>query len=332
MKGIESADNDTLSKIGRGPVWIRARDRGPAPGFLRRKEATLGYIFIAPSVLLLVLLYILPLIVTLLISFEPSASVVEILDAFQSENLTQLSGENYARSLNDQVWLKSISITVIFVVIVIGVGLPVSLGIAMVLHEKFVGRGFLRSLLLVPWAIPPVVNGSIWNLILHGDVGTLNGFLDQLGLISHYIIWLGDPKLALATVSLAVAWRWLPFMSLLLLAGLQTIPGELYEAAKVDGAQAWQRFRYVTLPTIRHLLITVAIIMSIWTTKVFAEFWTLTKGGPSYGTTVMYYWSYKQSFEFIDLGYGSALAYILAVLTSLIIVIYYFVALRRSEE
>lgn len=311
-------------------VQIPGKPRGSAPGSLQRQEARLGYALISPSVFLLVALYFLPLITTLLASFEPGGSVVTVRDAFRYDNVTSLTLEHFLRAGHDLIWRKSIVTTGVFVSIVIGVGLPASLVIALVLNEDFRGRGILRAVLLVPWAIPPVVNGTIWGLILHGDLGTLNGFLSKLGLIKRYVVWLGDPKLALITVSLAVAWRWLPFMSLLILAGLQGIPIELYDAAKVDGANAWKRFRFVTLPSLRSVLITVGVIQTMWTTKVFAEFWTLTKGGPSYSTTVMYYWVYKQAFEFLRLGYGSALAYILAALTAALIAFYYLYALRRE--
>ncbi len=305
--------------------------RGSAPGSLQRQEARLGYILIFPGVFLLVALYFLPLITTLLVSFEPDESVINIADAFQRDNVSSLTLGHYLRAGTDPIWWKSIITTGIFVGIVIGVGLPAALAIALVLSEDFRGRTILRAVLLIPWAIPPVVNGTIWGLILHGDLGTLNGALFEVGLIGKYVIWLSDPKLALITVSLAVAWRWLPFMSLLILAGLQGIPEELYDAAKVDGANVWQRFRFVTLPTLWPVLITVGVIQTMWTTKVFDEFWTLTRGGPSYSTTTMYYWVYKQAFEFLRLGYGSALAYILAIFTAALILFYYR-RLRRQEE
>ena len=312
-------------------VRIPGKLRGSAPGSLQRQEARLGYALISPGVLLLVALYLMPLVTTLLASFEPGGSVVNVTDAFRLDNVTSPTLEHFVRASNDPIWRKSIVTTMVFVGIVIGVGLPASLVIALVLNEDFRGRGILRAMLLIPWAIPPVVNGTIWGLILHGDLGTLNGLLLELGLIKKYVVWLADPRLALITVSLAVVWRWLPFMSLLILAGLQGIPPELYDAARVDGANAWNRFRFVTLPSLWPVLITVGVIQTMWTTKVFAEFWTLTKGGPSYSTTVMYYWVYKQAFEFLRLGYGSALAYILAALTAGLILFYYLRVLRGGE-
>lgn len=313
-------------------VRILGKLRGSAPGSLQRQEAKLGYALIFPSVFLLVALYFLPLITTLLVSFEPGESVVNVTDAFQRDNIGSLTLGHYLRAGTDPIWRKSIITTGIFVGIVIGVGLPAALAVALVLNEDFHGRTILRAMLLIPWAIPPVVNGTIWGLILHGDLGTLNGLLYEVGLIDRYVVWLGDPNLALITVSLAVAWRWLPFMTLLILAGLQGIPVELYDAAKVDGANAWQRFRSITLPSLWPVLITVGVIQTMWTTKVFAEFWTLTKGGPSYSTTTMYYWVYKQAFEFLRLGYGSALAYILAALTAALIVFYYVRVQRHQEQ
>jgi ABC-type sugar transport system permease subunit len=201
---------------------------------------------------------------------------------------------------------------------------------ALVLNQSFKGRGFLRALILIPWAVPPIVNGTTWGLVYHADIGTMNGVLRQLGLIEKDLLWLGDPKLALFTVITATIWRLIPLMTLLILAGLQTIPRLVYESAEVDGANAVQRFFYITLPNIRMVLLTTATLLTVFVTKAFDEIWALTEGGPSYGTTVMSLWTFRQSFDFLRFGYGAALAYSLMFLTGIVVVANF--VLRRSVE
>jgi ABC-type sugar transport system permease subunit len=254
-----------------------------------------------------------------------------IIKVFEPENLRQLSLKNYVRAFRDPVWLKSMKNTGLYLLIVVILGMSFSMIVALVLNQVFKGRGFLRALILIPWAVPPIVNGTTWGLVYHADIGTMNGLLRTLGLIDHDLLWLGEPGLALFAVISATTWRLIPFMSLMLLAGLQTIPTEVYESAQVDGANSVQSFFHITLPNIRLVMLTVITLLTIWVTKVFAEIWALTKGGPSYGTMVMNLWTYRQSFEFLRFGYGSALAYIMVTLMLLLIVVNFLIR-RRVED
>jgi len=188
-----------------------------------------------------------------------------------------------------------------------------------------VGRGLLLAVVLIPWAVPPVVSGTTWGLVIHADIGTLNGVLYSLGLIDSYQVWLGDPTGALNVVIVATAWRFIPLMTLLLLAGLQHLDRSTYEAASVDGANEFTKFLHITLPGMRPILLTVSLLAVIWSTKVFDEIWVLTGGGPAYGTTVMNVWVYQQAFEFLRFGYGSALAYLLAGGTAILAAAYFFI-------
>jgi ABC-type sugar transport system permease subunit len=142
----------------------------------------------------------------------------------------------------------------------------------------------LRMLALLPWAVPSVVNGIMWKWILNPSYGSLNGLLYSMGIIDQYIIWLGNPELALAMVVLADIWKETPFIMLLFLAALQTIPGDLYEAARVDGANRLQSFFQITLPLIRPTLFVAVALRTIWALKSFDLIYTLTAGGPSNGT------------------------------------------------
>jgi len=294
-----------------------------------QSDAKLAIILLLPAATLVIGLYFVPTLITFLMSFQKrdiSANLLEVIINIPNSTL-----DNYIRSFRDPDWVASFNQTLLLILIVTGLGITISLGIAILLSQEFRGRGFLRALVLIPWAVPPIVNGTTWTLIYHPQVGTLNALLSQLGLIDRYIIWLLDPLLAIFSAGLAVTWRFIPFMTLFILAGLQTVQRELYESAMVDGANFWQRFRHVTLPTIRPVLLTVIFMQIIWTTKVFDEIWALIKGGAA-GTTVMNLWIYRQAFEFLRYGYGSALAYLLALFTSIVVIGYYYLVSKRSER
>lgn len=310
----------------RGPAF----GLGPSLGPIERQERRLAYAFLFPALFLISAMYLLPTIVTFVVSFEPAKMDPNIIQVFNPANLGQISLDNYLRSFRDPVWLKAIGNTAFYVVVVVVLGMSFSMVVALVLNQPFKGRGFLRALILIPWAVPPIVNGTTWGLVYHADIGTMNGILRQLGLIHQDLLWLGHPRLALFTVITATTWRLVPFMTLLILAGLQTIPREVYESAEVDGANAVQRFFYITLPNIRMVLLTVVTLLVVWVTKAFDEIWALTEGGPSYGTTVMNLWTYRQSFDFLRFGYGSALAYILVVLTGIVVIANFLIG-RREE-
>lgn len=290
----------------------------------------LAVLFVAPVFAAILGLYLVPAVFTLLASLEPVRADIRFGVVFAPESLAQAGLQNYRLALRDPVWMRSIGTTAVFVLAVLAVSLSVSLGVALVLNKAFRGRGLVRALVLVPWAIAPVVNATMWSLVFHADVGTLNGLLHSLGLVDRYVIWLAQPLLAFGGIVTVVAWRFVPLMSLLVLAGLQSIPRELYESAEIDGANVWQRFRWVTLPGIRLILVTAAVIQMVWTTKVFDEIFVLTRGGPSYATMVMNLWIYRQAFEFLRFGYGSALAYFLTAFSVTIVLVYR--SLGREER
>lgn len=309
----------------------RARGQPRARATLEAREERLAWAMILPVIVLLMLLYLMPFIYTFIASFEPVKADIRFGTVFSPEILSQISPENYLRSLGDSVWLQSIRNTVVLVSSVLVACLSLSLGIALILNQSFLGRGLVRSLILIPWAIAPIVNGMMWNLTFNADVGTANSLLHDLGIIKNYVIWLANPTLALMIIMLALTWRFIPLTSLFILAGLQSIPRELYEIAQIDGAGPLQTLRHVTLPGIRGVLAATAVLQVMWVTKVFDEIWALTRGGPSYGTTVMNYWIYRQAFEFLRFGYGSALAYVLALFTGVAILLNHFLELRREE-
>lgn len=265
-------------------------------------------VFVVPAVLLVAGIYIFPAVQTLMFSFGQ-------VDVMSFSVVRFVGFDNYVRVFQDPRFVDATVRTLYFGVVVVGVGIVLSYAIALLLVQRFVGRGVVRVAVLLPWAVPPVVAGVMWGHLFHAEIGIINALLRHLGLISRNIVWLGEPTLALHVIMIAVVWRIIPFMTLFLLAGLQTIPAQLHEAASIDGAGGLKRFRHITLPLTMPVLIPCALIQFVWTLKVFGEIFTLTGGGPSWRTTTLNYLVYRESFEFFRLDRGAAIAYILLLLT-----------------
>lgn len=238
---------------------------------------------------------------------------------------------NYNYILQDPTFWSSLRITITFVVAAVIVEIVLAIGIALLLNRDFKGRIFVRMLALLPWAVPSVVNGIMWKWILNPSYGALNGLLYSLHLINDYVIWLGSPSLALASVVWADVWKETPFIMLLVLAALQTIPKELYEASRVDGANAVQSFFNITLPLIRPVLFVAIALRTIWALKSFDLIYTLTAGGPSGGTSVVGYYTYIKTFVSLQLGRGAAVAYIMTIVVLVLVVIYQRVLYREVK-
>jgi multiple sugar transport system permease protein len=266
-----------------------------------------------PAVILVVGVYIYPAIQTLVFSFGEVD-----LTTFSIGQFVGL--ENYRDVVTDPRYAAAFTRTIYFSVMVVGVGLVISFLISMLLNKRFFGRSVLRMVVLLPWAVPPVVSGVVWGQLFHANVGTINAILRGLGWIQQDVIWLGNPTLALHVIIVAVIWRVIPFMTLFLLAALQTIPNVLYEAAELDGAGMWQRFRRVTLPLAMPVVIPLVGIQFIWALKVFGEIFMLTAGGPAGKTVTLNYFVYEQAFKYLRVGRGAAAAYLL-LLVSLVLML-----------
>jgi multiple sugar transport system permease protein len=204
------------------------------------------------------------------------------------------------------------------------------LGVALLLNQRLRGMWLLRWIILLPWAVPLVAAGVMWRLLVHGNFGALNGLLYQLGVIGSYIPFLSDPVLSLVAVAVAQVWREFPLASILVLAGLQTIPAELHEAARVDGAGALARFRYITLPLLRPSLLVVLVYETMTAIAVFDLVYVLTGGGPGNATTLFSWYTYAASFKLLNLGQGAALSLMMAA--GLMLLIAAYLRLLPTEE
>jgi len=275
---------------------------------------------VAPALILVAGIYLYPAIFTLILSFaEFDMAALEIGRWVGLKNYVALFAN---AGFVDAIWRT------IYFGLLISVGATVAgFLIALLLNEEFYGRTLLRVVVVLPWAVPPVVAGVLWGQMFHADVGFVNALLFRLGLIDSYRIWFGDGRTALHIIALAEVWKALPFMTLFILAGLQSLPPQLHEAAAIDGATAWQRFRFIVFPLMLPIVIPLMLIQFVWAMKAFDTIFVLTRGGPAGQTTTMNYFVYLEAFQSFDLGRASAAAYSLLVVT--LIVVLLVTVLRR---
>lgn len=204
--------------------------------------------------------------------------------------------------------------------------------IALLVNRKFRFRGVFRGLLLVPWVMPGVVTGVIWRWLYHSEFGVVNILFGPLGLFPENENWLGDPTTALGAVMVANVWRGFPFWMIMILAGLQAIEPESYEAARIDGAGAWQLFRYITLPNLRIVLTITSILSFVGNFNNFTLVYALTEGGPIDATKILPIFIWETAFKFTRFGEAAALATFFAVLMAIAILIYARALRLRSRE
>lgn len=281
-----------------------------------REDRRLGILLLLPAVLFICVVTLYPLID----SFWISLHGWDLTRPAEGHPFLGLG--NYRYVLFDPTFWNSVRITAVFVVAAVTVEIILATSIALMLNRDFRGRSFVRVVALLPWAIPSVVNGIMWKWIFNPSYGALNGLLYSLHLTDEYIIWLGSPGLAMTAVVWADIWKETPFIMLLILAALQTIPQELYEAARVDGANPFQSFFKITLPLIQPVMFVAIALRTIWALKNFDLIYTLTAGGPSGATSVVGYYTYLKTFVSLNLGRGAAAAWIMTVVVLILVVIY----------
>jgi len=234
---------------------------------------------------------------------------------------------NYVDLLHDRVALHALANTLLFVFSSTLLEVLFGLCIALVMNRHFRGRGFLRASILVPWAIPTVVSSQMWRFIFHDKYGLLNFTLFGADL-SRYQAWLADPLIAFAAIVTADVWKTSSFAGLLILAGLQTIPDDLYEAARIDGASVWQQFRKITFPLIRPALLIALLFRTMDAFRVFDLVFVMTQGGPADSTNVLQFYGYKKIFAEGLMGYGSTIS-VLVFLVSFVTAMAYLRLLGR---
>ena len=291
---------------------------------LKRRDALTGLLLVLPALLIILGITLQPILTTFYLSFFNAS-----LSKLTANVYTGL--ENYIKLLSDKVFWVTIQRTLYFTIVSVGLELLLGLGIAQLIQSKPPGWKFLRVSLIIPWAIPTIVNGTMWRWIYNADYGALNALLVQLGLIDKYQPWLTKPFVAMNLVILADIWHSMPFIALILQAALATLPIDLDEAAAVDGANAWQRFTKIRLPLLRSAILVALVIRTVEAFRVFDIIYVITAGGPAYGTVTISYLTYLETFSFGHLGRGAALSFLISAFT-LTMAIIYIRFLYRPED
>jgi len=274
---------------------------------LAAQERRFALALFLPAFLVLVLATTFPLVYLVWNSFLRLDLTMPWMSGFAG-------GDNYARMLADARFWHSLQLTAIYTGTTVVLQVIVGLGLALLVMQIPKGQGVLRVAAILPIVLAPVVVGLFWRtLVLAPDFGVADFVTRSLGLGSHN--WLGDPQLALASVIAIHTWQWTPFAFLVILASLSALPPDLYEAARIDRASAWQRFRYITLPLIRPAIVVVVILRMMTALSAFAAIFAATGGGPGTATEILNLYAYRASFAELNIGYGSALAVVLLALT-----------------
>lgn len=284
-----------------------------------------GYLFLLPAVIYMMATMLYP------VAYNIRMSVEDVnVRTFLSGDAPFVGLDNYRAVMDSAAFRHAIGISLIFTAGSLLFQFTLGFALALFFNQPFPGNGILRALLLLGWVLPTVVSGSVFRWMLDGDFGVVNYALRELSLINRSRYWLVDPDTALDGTIFANIWVGIPFNMVLLLAGLQSIPQTLYEAASVDGANAWQRFRSLTLPLMRPVSLSVLLLGIIYTFKVFDLIYVMTAGGPVDATTVVPIYAYQLTFQFFRFGQGAAAATLL--LLGLIGVAVTYLWWSRREE
>jgi len=293
----------------------------PKKKTLARRLVPYGYL--SPTAILIVVLMVVPIVMVISYSFRDNVIV--------QDNSVFAGLANYTKVLTDADFLTAIKNTAVFISVSTVAHLVLGLTFAMMLNTPLLGgvtKAIFRIVYILPWLFTVAVIAVIWRLLLDPS-GVINYVLHTLGLIGQGVNWLGDPNKALWTVTFINIWAGYPFFMISLLAGLQGIPGDLYEAAAVDGTNWAQRFRHVTLPQLRPVIISMAVLDLIWTSQQFALIWMTTGGGPLHVTEMLSTYTYKQAFSEYEFSTASAAAVIVLLLT--MVLAFFYVRQQRER-
>lgn len=286
-------------------------------------ENKMAYFLLLPSTLAFLIFLVFPIANMFVSAFSKVDTLGRIVQVGSLENFATLAADDRLPMI---IWQ-----TVIFAFGTVWLTVVVSFPLALILNTPFRGQVIAKALILIPWAMPFAVSAISWRWIFHGQLGALNYFLSQLGLIKEYIVWLGDPTLAFGAAMFVEVWSSIPFMTITFLAGLQGIPPDIYDAAKMDGANPWREFLDMTLPQMKMVIMIVTLLSVIWAFRAFAIIWILTRGDPIYRTDIAVTYLFKLAFDNLDFGAGFALAICIFLVLTIFSVIYTRILGTREE-
>lgn len=281
----------------------------------------LPYVLLSPAVLATLVVVFYPMVQAVITSLYNNI-------LWKPRGVRFIGLDNYIAIWNDPVFWSSLGRTAIWIGVTVPSQLLLGLVTALLLNQQFKWRALARSLILIPWALPSVVIGLMWAWIYNPQVGLLNDLLLRMGLLQSAVPWLANPSTSLYAIIAALVWQGFPFFAIMILAGLQTIPHSLYEAADIDGASDWQQFWHITLPALKGVLVTAVMLRIIWVANSIDVIYVMTGGGPGYATHTLPLYALKRTYASMDFGYGSALA----VSFSLLLLGAIYLYLRRAGK
>ena len=308
------------------PVGTNAeplRDGGGMTWRARTREGRFALALLAPSIIVVFGIVIYPILKTLYMSLFA-------VDTPFAGHFPFVGLDNYRFALSQSDFWSAVQRTVYFTFVSTGAELVFGMGIALLLNAPLRARWLFRTIVVLPWALPTIVNGAMWRYFFNAEYGVVNALLTQLGITTSYHSFFSSPFAALNIVVLADVWKNTSLVAFFLLSGLTTIPRDLYEAARVDGYGRLGAFVHITLPLLRPVIVVVLVLRTIEAFKVFDIIYVMTGGGPANGTQSIAYYTYQRAFSDEYFGYGSALAYLIVVFILVLAVIY--IRLLRSES
>lgn len=297
-----------------------------AQAHLTQERIRWAWIFIGPMLVMLFLVAFWPLARTIFYSFTDAT----LNDMSQSSFIGLSNYFGKYGVLRDSLWWRSISVTLIFTVCTVALETLFGMVIALVMHQQFFGRTLLRTAVLIPWAIPTVVSAKLWGWMLNDQYGIINDMLIKLGVISTGIAWTGLPEYSLPAIIMVDVWKTTPFMALLILAALQLVPGDMYEAAKVDGVSRWKQFWALTLPLIRPAVVVAMIFRTMDALRVFELIYVLTSNSDD--VMAMSGYAQKTLVDYQEVGLGSAASTLVFFLVALVAGLYLTIGKVKLEE
>jgi multiple sugar transport system permease protein len=286
------------------------------------RDRFLPWLLLAPALLMTALIVLVPVAETVFLSLHD-------VILFRPRIRPFVGLANYAAIAADPVFWESLGHSLIWVIVSVSLQFALGLTTALLLNRRFAWRGLARALMIVPWALPSVIIGLVWTWMLDFNLGVLNEIGVRLGLLATPIAWLARPDTAMAAVILAVVWQGFPFFAVTLLAGLQAIPREHYEAAAIDGAGSFASFIHVTLPGLAAVMATALLLRMIWVANSLDLILVMTGGGPGTATQTLPLYAFLKAWSGANYGYGSALAVVLSLLLLTVVVLY---AMRSARE
>ena len=282
-----------------------------------------GIYFLVPALLIIAFVLLFPIIQTIVLSLGRNSTSI-----FYGYEFAGLA--NYQRLLNTPRFITSLNNTIFFTAVTVPIELIIGIGLALVLNRRFRGKGLVRMAVLFPWALPTALNALMWRWMFNTEFGLFNSILTDTGLAAQRINWLGAIPLAMYSMMFVSIWKTSSFIALLLLAGLQSIPDDLYEAGSVDGTNRFSEFRYVTLPLLRPAILVSVLLRTMDAMRSFELPFNLTDGGPLTSTETLSLYSYRTIFQYVNFNLGSS-AIIIQFIIIMTISVLYIVSLRRAD-